>query len=75
MAFRVPTLDVSVVDLTVRTEKATSMEEINATLKEASETYMKGILGYTCLLYTSCWRRRCCPGCRRTTGCRREASC
>ena len=47
MAFRVPTLDVSVVDLTVRTEKATSMEEINATLKEASETYMKGILGYT----------------------------
>ena len=47
MAFRVPTLDVSVVDLTVRTEKATTMEEINATLKEASETYMKGILGYT----------------------------
>ena len=41
MAFRVPTLDVSVVDLTVRTEKATSMEEINAALKEASETYMK----------------------------------
>ena len=47
MAFRVPTLDVSVVDLTVRTEKATSMEEINSALKEASETYMKGILGYT----------------------------
>ena len=47
MAFRVPTLDVSVVDLTVRTVKATSMEEINAALKEASETYMKGILGYT----------------------------
>ena len=47
MAFRVPTLDVSVVDLTVRTEKATSMEEINAALKEASETYMKAILGYT----------------------------
>ena len=47
MAFRVPTLDVSVVDLTVRTEKATTMEEINAALKEASETYMKGILGYT----------------------------
>ena len=47
MAFRVPTLDVSVVDLTVRTEKATSMEEINAALKEASETYMKGILCYT----------------------------
>ena len=47
MAFRVPTLDVSVVDLTVRTEKATTMEEINAAIKEASETYMKGILGYT----------------------------
>ena len=47
MAFRVPTLDVSVVDLTIRTEKATTMEEINAALKEASETYMKGILGYT----------------------------
>ena len=47
MAFRVPTLDVSVVDMTVRTEKATTMEEINAAVKEASETYMKGILGYT----------------------------
>ena len=47
MSFRVPTLDVSVVDLTVRTEKATTMEEINAAMKEASETYMKGILGYT----------------------------
>ncbi|HIW73525.1 MAG TPA: type I glyceraldehyde-3-phosphate dehydrogenase [Firmicutes bacterium] len=47
MAFRVPTLDVSVVDLTVRTEKSATMEEINAALKEASETYMKGILGYT----------------------------
>mgnify|MGYP002541498215 FL=1 len=47
MAFRVPTLDVSVVDLTVRTEKSTTMEEINAAIKEASETYMKGILGYT----------------------------
>lgn len=47
MSFRVPTLDVSVVDLTVRTEKATTMEEINAAMKEASETSMKGILGYT----------------------------
>lgn len=47
MAFRVPTLDVSVVDLTVRTEKATTMEEINAAIKEASETTMQGILGYT----------------------------
>ena len=47
MAFRVPTLDVSVVDLTVRLEKATTMEEINATLKAASENELKGILGYT----------------------------
>ncbi|MCL2884685.1 MAG: type I glyceraldehyde-3-phosphate dehydrogenase [Oscillospiraceae bacterium] len=47
MSFRVPTLDVSVVDLTVRTEKATSMEEINAVMKKASETTLKGILGYT----------------------------
>ncbi|MDD2363145.1 MAG: type I glyceraldehyde-3-phosphate dehydrogenase [Oscillospiraceae bacterium] len=47
MSFRIPTLDVSVVDLTVRTEKATSMDEINAAVKEASETYMKGIMGYT----------------------------
>ena len=47
MSFRVPTLDVSVVDLTIRTEKATSMEEINAAVKKASETTMKGILGYT----------------------------
>jgi glyceraldehyde 3-phosphate dehydrogenase len=47
MSFRVPTLDVSVVDLTVRLEKSTTMDEINAVIKEASETYMKGILGYT----------------------------
>ena len=47
MSFRVPTLDVSVVDLTIRTEKSATMEDINAALKEASETYMKGILGYT----------------------------
>ncbi len=47
MSFRIPTLDVSVVDLTVRTEKATSMDEINAAVKEASETYMKGVMGYT----------------------------
>ncbi len=47
MAFRVPTLDVSVVDLTVRTEKATTMEEINAAIKAASEGELKGILGYT----------------------------
>ncbi|MCB0383441.1 MAG: type I glyceraldehyde-3-phosphate dehydrogenase, partial [Psychroserpens sp.] len=47
MAFRVPTADVSVVDLTVRTQKETSLEEIKAAFKEASEGAMKGVLGYT----------------------------
>lgn len=47
MAFRVPTADVSVVDLTVRLEKAASYDEIKTAIKEASETTMKGILGYT----------------------------
>jgi len=47
MAFRVPTPDVSVVDLTVRIEKAASYEEIKATIKKASENELKGILGYT----------------------------
>jgi len=47
MAFRIPTPDVSVVDLTVRTEKSTSLADINAAMKTASETTMKGILGYT----------------------------
>ncbi len=47
MAFRVPTPDVSVVDLTFRTTKDTSIEEIDAALKKASETYLKGILGVT----------------------------
>jgi len=47
MAFRVPTPTVSVVDLTVKTEKATSLKEINAALRRASETYLQGILGYT----------------------------
>ena len=47
MAFRVPTPTVSVVDLTFKTEKATSLKEINAAMKRASETYLKGILGYT----------------------------
>ena len=47
MSFRVPTLDVSVVDLTIELEKHTSYQEICKTIKEASETYMKGILGYT----------------------------
>ncbi len=45
MSFRVPTADVSVVDLTFRTEKDTSIEEIDKALKKASETYLKGILG------------------------------
>jgi len=47
MSFRVPTPTVSVVDLTFRTSKETSLKEINAALKKASETYLKGILGYT----------------------------
>ncbi len=47
MAFRVPTADVSVVDLTVRLEKAASYEEIKAAVKKASENEMKGVLGYT----------------------------
>lgn len=47
MAFRVPTPTVSVVDLTVKTEKETSLQEIKAAIKKASETYMKGILEYT----------------------------
>ncbi len=47
MSFRVPTPDVSVVDLTIRTEKDTSIEEIDAMLKNASNTYLSGILGFT----------------------------
>ena len=47
MAFRVPTADVSCVDLTFRTEKATSLAEINAAMKTAAEGKMKGVLGYT----------------------------
>jgi glyceraldehyde 3-phosphate dehydrogenase len=47
MAFRVPTADVSVVDLTVKTTKETSLEEIKAAFKKASEGSMKGVLGYT----------------------------
>jgi glyceraldehyde 3-phosphate dehydrogenase len=46
MSFRVPTADVSVVDLTFRSEKDTSIEAIDALLKKASETYLKGYLGY-----------------------------
>jgi glyceraldehyde 3-phosphate dehydrogenase len=47
MSFRVPTPTVSVVDLTVKTEKATSYKEICAAMKAASEGELKGILGYT----------------------------
>src|SRR3984885_11639211 len=47
MSFRVPTPAVSVVDLTVRTVKETSFKEICAAMKNASETYLKGILAYT----------------------------
>jgi glyceraldehyde 3-phosphate dehydrogenase len=47
MAFRVPTLDVSVVDLTCRLEKATTYDEIKAAMKRASENELKGVLGYT----------------------------
>tara|TARA_R110002074_G_scaffold203432_3_gene371353 strand:- start:19627 stop:20628 length:1002 start_codon:yes stop_codon:yes gene_type:complete len=47
MAFRVPTADVSVVDLTVKVKKATSLEEIKKAFKAASEGELKGVLGYT----------------------------
>jgi glyceraldehyde 3-phosphate dehydrogenase len=47
MSFRVPTPDVSVVDLTVNLEKATSYEEIKAAMKKAADGELKGILGYT----------------------------
>lgn len=47
MSFRVPTIDVSVVDLTVKLNRATTYEEIKAVVKRASENELKGILGYT----------------------------
>ncbi|HLV40058.1 type I glyceraldehyde-3-phosphate dehydrogenase [Xanthomarina sp.] len=47
MAFRVPTANVSVVDLTVRTQKETSLDEIKKVFKRASENEMLGIIGYT----------------------------
>ncbi len=47
MSFRVPTLDVSVVDLTCRLEKATTYDEIKAAVKAAADGPMKGVLGYT----------------------------
>jgi len=47
MSFRVPTVDVSVVDLTCRLERGATYEQIKAAVKEASEGPLKGILGYT----------------------------
>ena len=47
MAFRVPTVDVSVVDLTFKTAKSTSYKDICAAMKQASEGALKGVLGYT----------------------------
>ncbi|MEN0020612.1 MAG: type I glyceraldehyde-3-phosphate dehydrogenase [Planctomycetota bacterium] len=47
MAFRVPTADVSAVDLTFKTEKATSLDEINAAMKAAADGPMSGVLAYT----------------------------
>jgi len=47
MAFRVPTMDVSVVDLTVQLKKGATYEEVCKVMKEASEGELKGILGYT----------------------------
>ncbi|MDV7140092.1 type I glyceraldehyde-3-phosphate dehydrogenase [Maribacter sp. TH_r10] len=47
MAFRVPTADVSVVDLTVKVSKETSLDEIKKAFKAASEGELKGVLGYT----------------------------
>jgi glyceraldehyde 3-phosphate dehydrogenase len=46
MAFRVPTPNVSVVDLTFRAARDTSIEEIDGLMRKASETYLKGVLGY-----------------------------
>jgi glyceraldehyde 3-phosphate dehydrogenase len=47
MAFRVPTADVSAVDLTFKTDKATSLKDINAAMKAAADGPMKGVLAYT----------------------------
>lgn len=47
MAFRVPTANVSVVDLTFRSKRSTSLDEINAEMRKASEGSMKGVLAYT----------------------------
>ena len=58
MAFRVPTADVSVVDLTARLKKGADYSEIMATLKAASEGPLKGILGWVqplCPECSLCW--------------------
>ena len=47
MAFRVPVANVSVVDLTVRTDKATNLDAINAAMRAAADGPMHGVLGYT----------------------------
>jgi len=47
ISFRVPTLDVSIVDLTIHTQRDTSIKEIDSLMKKASEAYLKGYLGYT----------------------------
>jgi glyceraldehyde 3-phosphate dehydrogenase len=47
MSFRVPTVNVSAVDLTCRLEKACTYDEIKSAMKKASEGELKGILGYT----------------------------
>ena len=52
MAFRVPTSDVSVVDLTVELNKPAPYKDICAAMKEASQGAMKGVLGYTAVSYT-----------------------
>ena len=47
MSFRVPTINVSVVDLTCRLEKEATYDEIKAAMKKASENELNGIMGYT----------------------------
>jgi glyceraldehyde 3-phosphate dehydrogenase len=54
MAFRVPTADVSVVDLTVRLRDGASYEKVKEAMKTASETNLKGVLGYTEEALVSC---------------------
>ena len=54
MAYRVPVIDVSCVDLTFRTEKSTSLAQINVAMKAASEGPMQGVLAYTEEAVVSC---------------------